>query len=43
MYKLSPQKFPSSISKYTLEYLIASGTFGRVYMATSGGKKYAIK
>jgi NIMA (never in mitosis gene a)-related kinase len=37
------RKMGSYISKYRVENLIAAGTFGRVYLATLNGKRYAIK
>jgi predicted Ser/Thr protein kinase len=37
------RKMGTFISKYRVENLIAAGTFGKVYLATLNGKKYAIK
>lgn len=42
-YNHEMQKIGTYISKYRIEYLIAAGTFGKVYLASYSLKKYAIK
>jgi hypothetical protein len=37
------RKAGTYISRYRVENLIASGTFGKVYLSILNGKKYAIK
>ena len=37
------KKMGSNIGKYRVEYLIAAGTFGKVYLSTFNGRNYAIK
>ena len=37
------QKIGSLVGKYRIEYLIAGGSFGKVYMASNSNRKYAIK
>lgn len=42
-YNSQPNKLTGYLGIYQIQYLIAGGTFGKVFIANLNSKKYAIK